>query len=144
MSVSAQLNRTLIGVENLHKRYREVHALRGVTFQVESGHIMGLVGPNGAGKTTTMRIASGIIPPSQGTVVIAGHDVTSDPVAAKRELAYVPDDPNLFDTLTVWEHLEFFGAAYRVKEFPSKAEALLEHFELTEKRNTIALELSRG
>jgi ABC-2 type transport system ATP-binding protein len=59
-----------------------------------------------------MRVLSGIIPPSSGTLSVAGHDIVSDPVNAKQELGYIPDDPRLFDNLTVWEHLEFFASAY--------------------------------
>jgi len=105
---------------------------------------MGLVGPNGAGKTTTLRAIAGIIPPTQGKLSVAGHDVVADPVAAKSALAYVPDDPKLFDTLTAWEHLEFVASAYRVANFEARASYLLAQFELEEKRNTAAQELSRG
>src|SRR5204862_5910413 len=113
-------------------------------FDVAAGAILGLVGPNGAGKTTTLRTLAGIIRPTRGRLSIAGHDVVDDPIAAKRELAYVPDDPKLFDALTVWEHLECIAAAYRVADHAAKAEALLREFELVEKRDTMAQELSRG
>jgi ABC-2 type transport system ATP-binding protein len=106
--------------------------------------VLGLVGPNGAGKTTTLRALAGIIPPTHGRLIIAGHDIVADPVAAKRELAYVPDDPKLFDTLTVWEHLRFVASAYDVANFEPKAEEYLTLFELTEKRDTVTQELSRG
>ena len=79
-----------------------------------------------------------------GRLSIRGCDIAADPVAAKQQLAFVPDDPRLFDSLTVWEHLEFIAAAYRVPDFAAAAEPLLEQFELTEKRNTVARELSRG
>ena len=134
----------MIEVEDYHKSYGETVAVSGLGFDIHAGDILGLVGPNGAGKTTTMRAIAGIIPPTRGRLLVAGHDVVSDPVAAKRALAYVPDDPKLFDTLTVWEHLEFVGAAYRVADFASKGTKLLELFELTEKRDTLAQELSRG
>ncbi len=133
-------------IRDLRKRYRDTAAVRGLSFHVDAGHVLGLVGPNGAGKTTTMRCACGIIPPSSGSVSIAGNDVASDPVAAKRELAFVPDDPRLFDSLTVWEHLHFTASAYRVPahEWPARADGLLAQFELTEQKHTIAQELSRG
>jgi ABC-2 type transport system ATP-binding protein len=134
----------LIRVEDYHKSYRETVAVAGLSFHVPAGVILGLIGPNGAGKTTTMRALAGIIRPTRGTLKIAGHDVVNDPLAAKRELAYIPDDPKLFDALTVWEHLEFMASAYRVSEFIPKAEALLQQFELVEKRGTMAQELSRG
>jgi ABC-2 type transport system ATP-binding protein len=134
----------LIRVVDYHKTYRETVAVAGLTFEVPDGAILGLVGPNGAGKTTTLRALAGIIRPTSGSMTIAGHDVVAQSLAAKRELAYVPDDPKLFDPLTVWEHLEFIAAAYRVADFGPKAEALLNQFELVEKRQTMAQELSRG
>ncbi len=135
---------TLIQVIDYHKTYRELVAVAGLSFEVNAGDVIGLVGPNGAGKTTTLRALAGIIPPTRGQLLIAGHDVVADPVAAKQQLAYVPDDPKLFDMLTVWEHLEFAAATYRVSEFKNRATRLLELFELTEKRDTMAQELSRG
>ena len=134
----------IIVVQEFHKSYDNVVAVQGLSFVIQPGEILGMLGPNGAGKTTTMRALCGILPPTHGRLMVAGHDVTQDPVAAKRELAYVPDDPHLFDTLTVWEHLEFTAAAYRTPNFEPAAEKLLEQFELTDKRDTVAQELSRG
>jgi ABC-2 type transport system ATP-binding protein len=134
----------LIHVEDYHKAYRETIAVAGLSFDVPAGAILGLVGPNGAGKTTTLRALAGIIRPTHGRLSIAGHDLETDPIAAKSELAYIPDDPKLFDALTVWEHLEFMASAYRVADFTPKAEALLQQFELIEKRDTMTQELSRG
>lgn len=134
----------MIQVVDYYKTYRDLTAVSGLTFEVPAGAILGLVGPNGAGKTTTLRALAGIIPPTRGRLIVAGHDIVADPIAAKRLLAYVPDDPKLFDSLTVWEHFEFIASAYRVGGFESKAEQFLEMFELTEKRDTICQELSRG
>jgi ABC-2 type transport system ATP-binding protein len=134
----------VILAHDFHKAYRETVAVDGLNFEVPAGAILGLLGPNGAGKTTTLRALAGIIRPTRGRLFVAGHDVVNDPVAAKRELAYIPDDPKLFDALTVWEHLQFMASAYRVADFAAKGEALLRRFELEEKRNTMAQELSRG
>ncbi len=134
----------LIQVSDFHKTYRETVAVAGLSFEVAPGEILGLVGPNGAGKTTTLRAIAGIIPPTRGRLAVGAKDVVAEPVAAKKQLAYVPDDPKLFDTLTVWEHLEFVAAAYRVDDFDRKARELLAQLQLEEKRNTIAQELSRG
>jgi len=134
----------MIRVEGYEKSYRNTIAVRGLTFDVAAGSVLGIVGPNGAGKTTTMRALAGIIPPSAGRLLVAGHDVVQDPIAAKSQLAFIPDEPQLFDVLTVWEHLEFTASVYRMSSFADEAERLLEQFELTEKRNTIAQELSRG
>jgi ABC-2 type transport system ATP-binding protein len=134
----------MIQVVDYHKLYRQTVAVAGISFEVQPGQILGLLGPNGAGKTTTMRAIAGIIPPTSGRLIVAGRDVVVDPVGAKRELAYVPDDPKLFEALTVWEHLYFMADAYRVSNWQPVADALLAQFELTEKRNTPAQELSRG
>lgn len=131
-------------VIDYHKAYQDMVAVSGLSFVVNRGEILGLLGPNGAGKTTTMRAMCGIIPPTHGRLLVAGHDVVADPVGAKRKLAYIPDDPKLFDTLTVWEHLEFVAAAYRLSDWKLSAEDLLARFELTPKRATAAQELSRG
>ena len=134
----------MIEVIDFHKTYQQTVAVAGLSFRVPSGKILGLVGPNGAGKTTTLRALAGIIPPTRGRFFVAGHDVIQQPLDAKRELAYVPDDPRLFEPLTVWEHLEFIASAYDVKDFAETGERLLAEFELTEKRDTVAQELSRG
>ncbi len=134
----------VIQVIGFRKAYRETIAVADLDFVVRAGEVLGLVGPNGAGKTTTLRAIAGIIPPTRGELRVAGHDVVEDPVAAKAQLGYVPDDPRLFDALTVWEHLQFVAAAYRVPDFPVQVERLLEQFELLEQRDTLAQELSRG
>ena len=134
----------MIQVVDYHKAYGDMVAVGGLTFDVQPGQVLGLLGPNGAGKTTTMRAVAGIIPPTRGRLLVAGHDVVAEPVVAKRRLAYVPDDPKLFDALTVWEHMRFSAAAYRVADWEPEATALLEQFELTPKRDALAQELSRG
>ncbi len=134
-----------IAVEDFHKIYDKTVAVSGLTFRVAPGEILGLCGPNGAGKTTTMRSLAGIIQPTRGRLFIGGHDVAHDPVKAKQELAYVPDDPHLFDNLTIWEHFQFVAATYRIgPEWTDRANDLLEQFELTEKKNEATAGLSRG
>jgi ABC-2 type transport system ATP-binding protein len=133
-----------IVVEDFHKTYGDTVAVAGIAFTVAPGEILGLVGPNGAGKTTTMRALAGILAPTRGRLAIAGHDLARAPVAAKAALAYVPDDPRLFDALTVWEHLRFMAEVYRVADWQPRAEGLLQQFELVEKRDALTAELSRG
>ncbi len=133
-----------IVVEDYHKVYDQTVAVGGVTFTVAPGEILGLVGPNGAGKTSTLRALAGILRPTRGRLLIAGHDVVREPVAAKAALAYVPDDPQLFDRLTVWEHFRFTASLYSVADWKKRAEGLLERLELGGKRNALASELSRG
>jgi len=134
----------MITVTNFSKRYRDFTAVKNLSFSIEPGQILGLVGPNGAGKTTTLRALCGIIPPSSGQLLVAGHDIVQAPIAAKQNIGYIPDDPRLFDTMTVWEHLAFTAAAYKLTDFEKNAEALLLSFELTHKRDTLVHNLSRG
>jgi ABC-2 type transport system ATP-binding protein len=134
----------VIEVIDYHKLYNQTIAVAGLSFRVDAGQILGLLGPNGAGKTTTMRAIAGIIPATRGRLIVAGHDVAAEPVAAKRELAYVPDDPKLFDALTVREHLEFIASAYDVRDWRGAAEQLLVQFELAEHVDKLGQELSRG
>jgi len=134
----------MIKVTNFSKHYNGFAAVKDLSFTVSPGQILGLVGPNGAGKTTTLRALCGIVPPSSGHLSIVNHDIVKAPIAAKQNLGYIPDDPRLFDTLTVWEHLAFTAAAYRLSDFEKDAEALLASFELTHKRDTLVHNLSRG
>lgn len=131
-------------VEDFHKNYGDTVAVAGISFEVPPGTVLGLVGPNGAGKTTTMRAIAGILTPTRGYISIDGHDIAREPIPAKRALAYIPDDPKLFDQLTIWEHLQFIAAAYHLTDWQAQAEELLKTFELTEKRDSPCSDLSRG
>lgn len=135
---------TVIIVDEFHKAYDRTIAVSGISFQVRPGEVLGLVGPNGAGKTTTLRALAGIIPSSGGALSIDGFDVDENPIEAKHRVAYVPDDPQLFQDLTVDEHLAFTASAYRVENASPIANQLLESFELTSKRDSPASDLSRG
>jgi len=143
-NADARGERSVIRVDKLQKHYRNLAAVRGLSFEVLPGQILGLVGPNGAGKTTTMRAIAGIIPATGGVIEVAGYDVRKQPLKAKRALAYVPDDPALFGSLTVYEHLVLAARAYDVADYRAGAEGLLARFGLGDKRDTLAQELSRG
>ena len=134
----------MIEVLGLHKRYGTFTAVRDLSLAVRPGEVLGLVGPNGAGKTTTLRCLAGIIPASAGTVRIAGHDIAADPVAAKRALAFFPDEPRLFEYLTVRQHLNFVARIYNVRAHEAIARPLLEEFEIADKADRLPGELSRG
>jgi ABC-2 type transport system ATP-binding protein len=134
----------MIAVRELTKLYGSFKAVDSISFDVGPGEVLGLVGPNGAGKTTTLRCLAGIMRPSRGTVSIGRHDIQSDPVAAKRELAFIPDEPHLFDYLTVQEHLRFVARLYGVTDAERRIPELLAELELTEKLKTLPGELSRG
>jgi len=134
----------MIQVEGLTKLYGVLTAVQDLGFTVAPGEILGLVGPNGAGKTTTLRMIAGIILPTRGVVRIAGHDLAGDPLRAKATLAFVPDEPQIFDYLTVDEHLEFVARLYRQPEAVPRIDPLLAELELSDKRDVLASELSRG
>jgi ABC-2 type transport system ATP-binding protein len=97
----------MIEVENLTKDYGSFHALRDITFSVEPGEILGFLGPNGAGKTTTMRIITGFIPATSGTVRVAGFDVAEKSLEARKHLGYLPETVPLYTELTPSEYLDF-------------------------------------
>lgn len=134
----------MIEVTALTKRYGSFTAVRELSFSVRPGEVLGLVGPNGAGKTTTLRCLAGIIPASSGKVRIAGHDVSTEAVAAKRALAFFPDEPRLFDYLTVRQHLNFVARLYGIEDYEAMAGPLLEEFEISDKADQLPGELSRG
>ncbi len=134
----------VIRVQDFHKAYDRTVAVAGISFEVEPGQILGLIGPNGAGKTTTLRALTGIIPASRGELSVAGFDLQTQALQAKGQLAYIPDDPQLFHDLTVQQHLAFTSTGYRVADAETKVQRLVDDFQLTEKRNTPVSDLSRG
>lgn len=101
-----------IEVRSLRKSYRDVEAVRDISFDVAEGEVLALLGPNGAGKTTTIRMCTGLLRPDKGTVTVGGFDVATQGVEARRLLAYVPDEPYLYDRLTGREFLDFTGRVY--------------------------------
>jgi ABC-2 type transport system ATP-binding protein len=134
----------MIEVEGLTKLYDEFVAVEGLAFTVKPGEVLGLVGPNGAGKTTTLRCLAGIIPPTRGLIRISGHEMSTEPVEAKRHLAFFPDEPRLFDYLTVEQHLNFTARIYEVPDWKRIAGPLLEELEMADRRTMLPGELSRG
>jgi len=119
-------------------------AVADLSFTVASGEIVGLIGPNGAGKTTTLRSLAGILRPSSGRLMIDGHELIADPLDAKKRLAFMPDEPHLFEYLTVAEHLQLMARLYGVDDFARRSAALIEELELTGKEQLLPGELSRG
>jgi ABC-2 type transport system ATP-binding protein len=134
----------MIAVSGLTKLYGSLTAVQDLSFSVAPGEILGLVGPNGAGKTTTLRSIAGIIPPTSGTIQIAGYELSTAATEAKARLAFIPDEPQLFEYLTVAEHLKFVARLYRQPEAVERIKPLLGELELLDKENTLATELSRG
>jgi ABC-2 type transport system ATP-binding protein len=107
----------VIEVQHITKRYGRVTAVDDVSFRVERGEILGFLGPNGAGKTTTMRILTGYMPPTDGRATVAGFDVFTNPIEAKRRTGYLPETPPLYPDMTVREYLDFVA---RIKGVPAR------------------------
>jgi len=138
------MSRTMIGAQNLTAAYGATLALQGVNLSVEKGEIFGLLGPNGAGKSTLLACLEGLHKPIQGSVQVGGINVAVDPTATKRQLGIQLQRTALMDDLTVAELLEVYAALYEVYLTSSQINALLERFDLGEKRNTLARRLSGG
>jgi ABC-2 type transport system ATP-binding protein len=133
-----------IAVEHFTRTYGTFTAVDDLSLMVASGEIVGLIGPNGAGKTTTLRALAGILRPTSGRIVVDGHDLATDGIEAKRRLAFMPDEPHLFEYLTVDEHLRLIARLYSVPDFDRRAKALIDELELTGKERSLPGELSRG
>lgn len=132
----------MLVVNNLVKRYGKQNAVDNISFELQGGEVVGLLGPNGAGKSTTIKCIVGLLRKTSGEITIGGFDHLS--VEAKRFFSYIPETPYVYDLLTVQEHLQFIAQAYGVKEWKTKANELLEMFELDDKRDKLGRDLSKG
>jgi ABC-2 type transport system ATP-binding protein len=135
------MNNSILQVENLVKRYGDVEAVRGVSFNVEEGEVFGLLGPNGAGKTSTVEIMEGLRTPDSGRVSVCGLDPQKNPQELKHQIGAALQSTSLPDKLKVIEALKLFASFYRRHRNP---EELLKRFGLEEKRNTFYNQLSGG
>lgn len=134
----------MIEVAGLTKLYGQFLAVDDVSLTVRAGEVLGLIGPNGAGKTTTLRCLAGIIPATRGSITVCRAEMRSHPVEAKRQLAFLADEPRLFEYLTVQQHLEFVARIYRVSDAQRLGAELLRELELSDKVHSLPGELSRG
>ena len=136
----------MISVEGVSKRYGSVQAVQDLSFEVERGEVVGFLGPNGAGKTTTMRMLTGFIPPTDGTIRMAGHDVFRDGRAARGAVGYLPETPPLYPEMTVRGFLDFVASIKDVKRGDRRdsVDRALERCGLTEVRQRIIGQLSKG
>lgn len=110
----------MIHVRALTKRYNDLQndgftALAGISFDAMPGQIYGLLGPNGAGKTTALRILSTVLKPTEGTAVVNGFDVTKDPEQVRRNIGFVSTNTAIYDRMTAWEMVQYFGQLYGIK-----------------------------
>lgn len=131
----------ILQVENLEKRYEDVHAVRGVSFAVEEGEVFGLLGPNGAGKTSTIEVLEGLRVPDGGRVSVCGFDPQKNPNELKHEIGAALQSTSLPDKIRVVEAVRLFASFYQRGRKP---EELLKRFGLEEKRNAFYSQLSGG
>lgn len=133
-------------VEDLVKNYGSHEALKGISFHLEEGQIVGLLGQNGAGKSTTMNIITGYLSATSGTVKIQGIDLLEQPKKAKKLLGYLPEQPPLYEKMTVREYLQFVGELKGLKKNEAKQEAteVMEKTNLLEREQMLIKHLSKG
>jgi ABC-2 type transport system ATP-binding protein len=136
----------LIEARGISKRYGDLLAVDDVSFSAESGEVIGFLGPNGAGKTTTMRILTGFLPASDGTAVIAGHDIFEDPLAARRAVGYLPEVPPLYPEMDAAGYLRYVATLKDVPRSQRKAavERAIERCGLEDVHRKVIGSLSRG
>jgi ABC-2 type transport system ATP-binding protein len=136
----------MIEVDGLSKRYGDLLAVDRVSFEIARGEVVGFLGPNGAGKTTTMRMVTGFLPPSEGTVRVVGHDMLEAPLEARRAIGYLPENPPVYPEMRVCDYLRFVAT---IKDVPrtereARIERALTACALTEVDDRVIRTLSRG
>ncbi len=136
----------MISVENLTKRYATKTAIDGVSFQVEKGEILGFLGPNGAGKTTTMRIITGYMPASSGTIKVDGFDVADQPLEVRRRIGYLPENPPLYTEMKVLNYLQFVAKLKGVTSagLSDEVHRVMDKVNITDVQDRIIAKLSKG
>src|ERR1035437_8631983 len=136
----------MIEVRNLTKRYGEFVAVRGISFTAAPGQILGFLGPNGAGKTTTMRIITGFMPATSGTVKVAGYDIFDDSYEVRKRIGYLPENPPLYSDMTVTGYLRFVGRIRGISkaELNDSVDRVLRKCGLTEVTTRVIGHLSKG
>ncbi len=136
----------MIELKNLTKKFGNIVAVNRLNLSVSEGEIFGFIGPNGAGKTTTLRMMSGILAPTEGSVTIDGISVAGEPEAAKKRMGYIPDRPFLYEKLTGMEFLRFTADLFGVEDglFREQSESLLNKFSLYDWRDELIESYSHG
>ncbi len=134
----------MIQVENLTKYYGDFPALRGISFRVEKGEILGFLGPNGAGKTTTMRILTGYMPPTEGKAVVAGYDSFTQSLDARKRVGYMPETVPLYKDMSVAGYLDFMGKLRHISDRRNRVAQVMDRLGLTNRADTVIGKLSKG
>lgn len=140
------IERPMLRLDGLRKNYGDFPAVKGLDLAVRAGEVFGFLGPNGAGKTTTIRMVSGVLEPTGGSVFVGGHDLHRDPERAKQLLGYIPDRPYLYEKLSGGEFLRFVAGLWGKSgpETEARADRLLSLFSLTEWKDELIESYSHG
>ena len=135
-----------VTVKSLDKRFGPIHAVHGISFTVRKGEVLGFLGPNGAGKSTTMKMITGFLEPTAGTVNVCGHDIQEDPIRAKEKIGYLPEGAPLYGEMTVTSFLEFVADIRRLKgaEKQKRIEEIIRKIHLDAVRHQTIETLSKG
>jgi ABC-2 type transport system ATP-binding protein len=146
LGIAVRRGVAMIAIENLVKRYGTFTAVDGVSLNVAPGQIHGFLGPNGAGKTTSIRIIAGLLKPTAGRVTVNGHDLATEPEAAKMSLGFIPDRPFIYEKLTAGEFLRFHAGLYGMndRDIEIRIKEMLEIFELGKWQNELVESFSHG
>lgn len=131
-------------VENLHRSFGSLRAVHGVSFSIAHGQVVGFVGANGAGKTTTMRILTGYMPPTEGTVTVAGYDVVEESLEVRKRVGYLPETVPLYNEMTAYEYLKFMGELRRIPDVEERALETLEAVNLEARADSFIGTFSKG
>jgi ABC-2 type transport system ATP-binding protein len=133
-----------VQVKELVKVYGTQRAVDGITFEARKGEVLGFLGPNGAGKTTTMKIITGYLPQSEGSVTVCGYDVTSQPTEARTRIGYLPEHNPLYKEMYVREYLEFTAGVHKINQAGARIKQMIERTGLTSHQHKQIGELSKG
>jgi len=141
----------MITVRNLTKVYADLHrgpfvALDNLSFTAKSGEVYGLLGPNGAGKTTALRILSTVLQPTSGTAVVNGYDVVTQPALVRQTIGFMSANTAVYDRMTAWEMVEYFGRLYGIEDEPlrQRMELLFDRLQMQEIRDLLGAKMSTG
>ncbi|HOJ86295.1 MAG TPA: ABC transporter ATP-binding protein [Elusimicrobiales bacterium] len=134
----------MLKIENLTKKFGNFTAVDSVNLDIKEGEVFGFLGPNGAGKTTTVKIISGILKPTSGSVSIDGVDVINNPIESKKMISYIPDEPFVYPYLTAREFLRFISEVYKIENYNDKIDELLSFFGLLDYADLLLSSYSHG
>ncbi|MGC8729500.1 MAG: ABC transporter ATP-binding protein [Elusimicrobiales bacterium] len=134
----------MLKIENLTKKFGNFTAVDSVNLDIKEGEVFGFLGPNGAGKTTTVKIISGILKPTSGSVSIDGIDVINNPIESKKLISYIPDEPFVYPYLTAREFLRFVSEVYKIENYNDKIDELLSFFGLLDYADLLLSSYSHG